>query len=188
ERLDGAGALAMRSAVVAPMRSGERNHGVITVVTSDSRRELHPGDLAFVEDLALRAGAAVENARLYSEQERTATTLQESLLPSRLPELAGFSAASSYRSGAAGSRVGGDFYDLFEIQGSAMVLLGDVTGKGVDAAAITALVRHTAKTAARFDGRPSEVIRVVDEILREQPCSLVTLVCARLREAQGQAG
>ena len=50
-----------------------------------------------------------------------------------------------------------------------MVLLGDVTGKGVDAAALTALVRHTAKTAARFDSRPSAVLRVVDEILREQP-------------------
>jgi PAS domain S-box-containing protein len=177
-------ALGMRSAIVAPMRAGERIHGVISVVTSDSRRELHADDLLFVEDLALRAGAAVENARLYGEQARTAQTLQKSLLPSRLPELAHFRAASSYRAGGEGSTVGGDFYDLFEIDGGAMVLLGDVTGKGVDAAAMTSLVRYTAKTAARFDGRPSEVIRVVDEILREQSFSLVTLVCARLRETE----
>lgn len=175
---------AMRSVIIAPMRSDERVHGVICVATSDSRRELHAGDLAFVSDLALRAGAAVENARLYDEQARTAQTLQDSLLPSRLPELAHFRAASSYRAGGTGSSVGGDFYDLFEIGDGAMVLLGDVAGKGVDAAALTALVRHTAKTAARFDARPSAVLRVVDEILREQSTALVTLVCARLVDSE----
>ena len=81
-------------------RAHPRRH---LVVTSDSRRELNAGDLAFVEDLALRAGAAVENARLYSEQAHTAQTLQDSLLPSRLPELARFRAASSYRAGGAGA-------------------------------------------------------------------------------------
>ena len=68
-----------------------------------------------------------------------------------------------------------------------MVLLGDVTGKGVDAAALTALVRHTAKTAARFDARPSAVLGVVDEVLREQGVSLVTLVCARLVDSERAA-
>ncbi len=180
--------IGLRSAVVAPMRSGERVHGVLSLVTSDSLRELHAGDLAFVEDLALRAAAAVENARLYSERARTAQTLQDSLLPARLPELARFRSASSYCAGGTRSTVGGDFYDLFTVDGGVMVLLGDVTGKGVDAAAMTALVRHTAKTAARFDGRPSEIMRVVDEILREQPSSLVTLVCARLVESECEAG
>ena len=69
-----------------------------------------------------------------------------------------------------------------------MVLLGDVTGKGVDAAAMTALVRHTAKTAARFESSPAAILGVVDEMLREEhPFSLVTLVCARLREGSGGA-
>ncbi|MDX6720928.1 MAG: hypothetical protein QOJ63_3182 [Solirubrobacteraceae bacterium] len=180
-------ALGMRSAIVAPMRSGTRTYGVITLVTSDSRRALDADDLAFVEDLALRAGAAVENARLYAERVRTAQTLQDSLLPRRLPELEPFRTATSYRAGGAGSVVGGDFYDLFAVDGGAMVLLGDVTGKGVGAAAMTALVRHTAKTAARFDGRPSAVLRVVDEVLREQPYSLVTVVCARLRDTAAGA-
>ena len=177
-------AIGMRSAIVAPMRSGERTHGVISLVTSDSLRELNAGDLAFIEDLALRAGAAVENARLYSERARTAQTLQDSLLPARLPELARFASASSYRASGAHNTVGGDFYDLFEVGGDVMVLLGDVTGKGVDAAAMTALVRHTAKTAARFDARPSAVLRVVDEVLREQGIALVTLVCARLVDSE----
>ena len=180
--------LGLRSAALAPMRSAKRVHGVISLVTSDSLRELQAGDLAFVEDLALRAGAAVENARLYRERARTAQTLQDSLLPARLPDLPRFRAASSYHAGSLQSTVGGDFYDLFDVDGSVMVLLGDVTGKGVDAAALTALVRHTAKTAARFDSRPCEVLRVVDEVLREQePWSPVTLVCARLNAGRETA-
>jgi PAS domain S-box-containing protein len=181
-------ALGMRSAIVAPLRAGSRVHGVLSLVTSDSRRSLDAGDLAFVEDLALRAGAAVENARLYRELARTAQTLQESLLPRRLPDFERFRTATSYRAGGSDNDVGGDFYDLFSIDGGVMVLLGDVTGKGVDAAAMTSLVRHSAKTAATFDCRPAAVLRVVDEMLRdEQPFSLVTLVCARLRETAAGA-
>jgi PAS domain S-box-containing protein len=178
---------AMRSAIVAPMCSGERVHGVISLGTSESGRELHAGDLAFIEDLALRAGAAIANASLFGEQARTAQTLQDSLLPARLPRIERFRTACSYHAGGAGSSVGGDFYDLFRVGDGAMVLLGDVAGKGVDAAALTALVRHTARTAARFDGRPSAVLRVVDEILRERPLALVTLVCARLGETSAGA-
>ena len=178
----------MRSAIIAPMRSGERIHGVISLVTSDSRRELRAADLAFVEDLALRAGAAIESARLFGEQAHTAQVLQDSLLPSRLPELARFRTATSYRAGGAGSSVGGDFYDLFAVGDGAVVLLGDVAGKGVEAAALTALVRHTARTAARFDDRPSAILRVVDETLREQSSALVTLICARVTERGGSGG
>jgi serine phosphatase RsbU (regulator of sigma subunit) len=181
--------LGMRSAIVAPLRAGERVHGVLSLVTADSRRTLDAGDLAFAEDLALRAGAAVENARLYREMSRTARTLQESLLPRRLPELDSFRSASSYRAGGADNAVGGDFYDLFCVGDDIMVLLGDVTGKGVEAAALTALVRHTAKTAARFEGNPAAILRVVDAMLREEhPFSLVTLVCARLRESAAGTG
>ncbi|HEV7808154.1 MAG TPA: SpoIIE family protein phosphatase [Solirubrobacteraceae bacterium] len=188
EHLELVMALGVRSAVVAPLRAGSRIHGVLSLVTSDSRRTLDAGDLAFVEDLALRVGAAVENVRLYRELARTARTLQDSLLPRRLPEFERFRTATSYRPGGADNDVGGDFYDLFDVDDDVMVLLGDVTGKGVDAAAMTSLVRHTAKAAAMFDGRPAAILRVVDEMLRdEQPFSLVTLVCARLRETAAGA-
>jgi serine phosphatase RsbU (regulator of sigma subunit) len=137
-------------------------------------------------DIAQRAAAAIENARLYSERDQAAATLQASLLPETLPRLAGWDAAAVYRPGEEGSEVGGDFYDLFEVDGGLMVVLGDVTGKGVQAAALTALSRHTARTAARFDPDPVAVLRVVDEVLREQPgFALVTVVCAVLRDAPG---
>jgi PAS domain S-box-containing protein len=181
-------AVGLRSGILAPMRVGERTIGVMSFVTADSGRSLHADELAFAEDLALRAGVAVENARLYTERTRTAQTLQDSLLPRRLPDLSRFRTAVSYLSAEHGTDVGGDFYDLFEVDGGVVVILGDVTGKGVHAAALTAMVRHSAKTAARFDPRPGAVLAVVNDVLREEPdFPLVTVVCAWLRTADAGA-
>ena len=135
-------------------------------MTSDSLRELQPGDLAFVEDLALRAGAAVESSRLYSERARTAQTLQDSLLPDRLPDLAG-SAPRRPTARAAPAPVGGDFYDLFAVGDSVMVLLGDVTGKGVEAAA-----RPRSCAIRRRPRRASTAVR-------PRCCASSTRSCAR---------
>ena len=80
----------MRSAMAVPMRLGDETLGAITFVAADSGRTFDDDDLAFAQDLALRAATAVQNARLYAEQERVAHTLQASLLPERLPELPGW--------------------------------------------------------------------------------------------------
>ena len=68
-----------------------------------------------------------------------------------------------YRPGVAEAEVGGDFYDVFLVDGGLMVLMGDVTGKGVKAAALTSLVRYTARTAARYNHEPAAVLAVVDQ-------------------------
>jgi PAS domain S-box-containing protein len=176
-------ALGMRSAMVVPLRAGGLTIGALTFVNARSERQFDADDLAFAEELAGRAATAVENARLYTRLAATADTLQRSLLPERLEQPPGWQIAASYRAGEHGSEVGGDFYDIFPVGDGWMVVLGDVTGKGVKAAALTALVRHTAKTAARFDARPAAVMRLVNEVLREQPeLSIVTLVAARLRQ------
>ena len=179
--------LGMRSAMVVPMRTGGETIGALTFVNADSARRFDDDDRAFAEDLAVRAATAVENARLYKRLTQTADTLQRSLLPARLAQPPGWRIQASYQAGERGSEVGGDFYDLFPVEGGGwMVVLGDVTGKGVKAAALTALVRHTAKTAARFDPRPSEVMRLLNDVLREQPeLSVVTVVAAHLRETAG---
>ncbi|MEA2445682.1 MAG: hypothetical protein QOJ12_2974, partial [Thermoleophilales bacterium] len=175
--------LGMRSAMVVPLRAGGVTIGALTFVNADSERTFDADDLVFAEELAGRAATAVENARLYTRLAATADTLQRSLLPERLEQPPGWQIAASYRAGERGSEVGGDFYDIFPVDDGWMVVLGDVTGKGVKAAAQTALVRHTAKTAARFDARPAAVMRLVNEVLREQPeLSIVTLVAARLRQ------
>jgi serine phosphatase RsbU (regulator of sigma subunit) len=171
--------LGLRSAMVVPMRAAGRTTGVITFV--DSRRSFDADDLAFAQDLAQLAATAVENSRLYTERTTASETLQRSLLPARLPELPGWRTASAYQPGAPGVEVGGDFYDLFRVPGAHMIILGDVTGKGVQAAALTSLARYTARTAALFDQRPSAVLHLLNRVLREQADpAFVTMACARL--------
>jgi PAS domain S-box-containing protein len=169
----------IRSAMAVPMRLGGQTIGVISFVTSESGRVFDEDDLAFAEDLALRAATAVQNARLYAAQERVAHTLQASLLPDRLPDVPGWEIQAAYQAGERGADVGGDFYDVVPVAGGHLIVLGDVTGKGIAAAALTALVRHSARMAARFDPRPERVLSHVNTTLREQAqLSLVTVVCS----------
>jgi PAS domain S-box-containing protein len=178
----------MRSAMAVPMRIGDETLGAITLVSAESGRVFDEDDLAFAEDLALRAASAVQNARLYEAQERVAHTLQASLLPDRLPDLPGWEIHAAYQAGERGAEVGGDFYDILPVAGGHLVVLGDVTGKGIAAAALTSLVRHSARMAARFDPRPERVLALVNEVLREQSrLSLVTAVCALVESSSDRA-
>jgi PAS domain S-box-containing protein len=180
EELAALRAIGLRSVMIVPMRLGEDTLGAITFVSADSGRTFDDDDFAFAQDLALRAATAVQNARLYEEQARVAHTLQASLLPDRLPEVPGWLGAASYQAGEQGADVGGDFYDIVPATGGRhLVFLGDVTGKGIAAAALTSLVRHSVRTAARFDSRPGAVLALVNDILVEQPrLAPVSLVCA----------
>jgi serine phosphatase RsbU (regulator of sigma subunit) len=106
-----------------------------------------------------------------------AQTLQRSLLPETLPAVPGWEAGASYEPGDERLEVGGDFYDVVATDAGHFVFLGDVTGKGVEAAALTALVRHSAQMAARFTSRPATLLGIVNEVVRDQvrlsPVSLV---------------
>jgi PAS domain S-box-containing protein len=174
-------AIGMRSVMLVPMAVGGRAIGVVTLVSAESARAFDEDDLAFAGDLARRAATAVENARLYTERAQTAHTLQESLLPARLPAVPGWELASSYAAGDTTAEVGGDFFDVVELDEGFMAIIGDVTGKGVAAAALTSLARYTLATAARFDPRPSAVVRLLNDVLvRRADISLLTVVCAHV--------
>ncbi len=176
--------LGMRSVMIVPMRAGDATFGAITLVSAESGRVFGDDDFAFAQDLALRAATAVQNARLYHEQARVAHTLQASLLPERLPDVPGWRSDATYQAGERGIEVGGDFYDVVPAARGHLVFLGDVTGKGVEAAALTSLVRHSARTAARFDPRPAAVLGLLNDILLQQPwVAPVTLVCSLIEDA-----
>jgi PAS domain S-box-containing protein len=182
EHLDLIRALRIRSAMSVPMITGGRVLGVMSFIFSESGRVYGEGHLAFAQELSARAATAIENAGLYTERAEVARTLQASLLPEELAAVPGWRSAADYRPGQRGTEVGGDFYDLFALDGGHMVLLGDVTGMGVSAAALTSLVRHTAKTAAAFDPRPAAVLKHVNDALRQRPrIAPVTMVCGLLR-------
>jgi serine phosphatase RsbU (regulator of sigma subunit) len=132
------------------------------------------------EELGRRSAAAVENARLYTERSRIAQTLQMGLLPDELPQIGGFELAALYRPAGAESFVGGDFYDAFATDRGWMVVVGDVTGRGAEAAALTAQARHTLRTAGTLLGDPVAAIEHLNRTLAQQGDLPICTVAALL--------
>lgn len=159
--------LGLHSALTVPLRARGQVLGALTLVAAESDRVFGERDLAFAEDIATHAALAVANARLYTEQQEIAETLQRSLLPRRMPQPPGVDVAATYRAAGAQNLVGGDFYDLWEIgsAGEFGFAIGDVCGKGAAAAALTALARHTVRTASIWlpDHRPDGVLRALND-------------------------
>jgi serine phosphatase RsbU (regulator of sigma subunit) len=174
--------------MMVAMSVAGRALGAMTFVSARSGRPFGEDDLALAEELARRAAVAVENARLFTARARASHTLQQSLLPAALPDLPGWRLAAAYRPGAEGAEVGGDFYDVVALEDGFALFVGDVTGKGIEAAALTSLARYTLATAARFDPEPEAGLRLLDELLGQQPAqSLLTVASARVRTGGEEA-
>jgi PAS domain S-box-containing protein len=162
--------LGLRSAMVVPLVGRDRAIGAITFVAAESDLTYSEDDLTLAEDLAARAAVAVDNARLYSERDYIATTLQQSLMPDRLPDIPGVDLAARYRAAGEGNEVGGDFYDIFRTGGDTWgIAIGDVRGKGPAAAVVTGLARYTLRTASINETRPSRVLGLLNEAMVLQP-------------------
>ena len=138
--------------------------------------------------LAAQAGQALQRALLYERQLRTAEVLQRGLLPQRLPAVPGIAMAARYAPGAAGLRVGGDWYDAIPVPGDRLALvMGDVMGKGVDAATRMSQIRGAVRVLAAVDPEPAAVAAGLDlmagELAEDQ---IVTLVYLLLDPATGE--
>ena len=161
--------LGIREAIVAPLRARGRILGAVTFVAAESEHRFTRDDVDLVEELARRAGLSVDNARLYTERSAIAHTLQAELLPATLPEVPGVRVAVRYRAAGELNEVGGDFYDVFERGGDGWAfVIGDVSGKGAEAAAVTALARHTVRTAALQPTSPRALLETLNEALLVQ--------------------
>jgi PAS domain S-box-containing protein len=159
-------ALGMRSAIIAPLLARGRTFGTFTLAHAESGRRFDAADVQLAEELAHRAGQAIENARLYTERARIAHLLQAKLLPERLPEIPGARVAARYRAAGELNEVGGDFYDVFARSPAEWALVvGDVSGKGAEAAAITALARYTLRAAALEAGPPSVALQRLNQAM-----------------------
>jgi PAS domain S-box-containing protein len=155
--------------ICVPLLARGRILGAITLVTAESGRTYSDDELAFAEELARRAALAIDNARLYRDRADVARTLQESLLPPRLPEIPGVEVAARYLAAVERNEVGGDFYDLFKTRkNSWAVVIGDVCGKGAEAATITALARYTVRTIAMQMRKPARILESLNEALLSQ--------------------
>jgi len=168
--------LGLRWVMLVPMIAGRRVIGAISFVTAESGRRLDQADLGLAEELGRRAGTAVENARLYQERSHIAATLQRGLLPDELPAIPGLRLASLYRPAGEENLVGGDFYDAFPTPSGWMLLVGDVTGRGAEAAALTGQARHTLRTAGTLLGDPTAAFEQLNRALAHRseltPCTV----------------
>jgi serine phosphatase RsbU (regulator of sigma subunit) len=182
--------LGLRSSIVAPLRARGRTIGAITLVAAESGRTLSQRDVELIEELARRAGLAVENAHLYTERSRIAHALQAELLPSSLPDIPGIDVAVRYRAAGELNEVGGDFYDVFACHGGDWALvIGDVSGKGAEAAAVTALARHTVRTASLQPAGPTDLLATLNGALIAQRAGseFCTVCVAQLTQPGGGA-
>jgi PAS domain S-box-containing protein len=161
--------LQIRSTLTVPLAARGRVFGAITLVWAESGNSYSEDDLPLVEELASRAALAIDNARLFRERDHIARALQRSLLPPELPTIEGMELAARYRASGEGNEVGGDFYDVFETgDGNWTLVIGDVCGKGPEAAALMGVARYTVRTASMQEHRPSGVLSILNEAILEQ--------------------
>ena len=178
------------SGVTIELRARGRPTGVLTVSVGPSGRRFGESDVRFVTILAGRVALALDNAGLFSDLERAereraeiAETLQRGLLPPPLPHIPGWSVAATYRPAGAENEIGGDFYDAFRIAGGWMVVIGDVTGRGAKAAAVTAHARYTLRTAAALTGDPVVALRTLNrELLARSGTALCSVAAMAVSE------
>jgi PAS domain S-box-containing protein len=191
EHLDIVLSLEPRSLMCVPLLARGRTIGAITLVSSKPERRYDREDLLLAEDLAYRCALAADNARLYRGRSEIARVLQRSLLPPHLPEIPGVEVGAEYLSVGEASEVGGDFYDLINtVEDGWICAIGDVRGKGVEAASVTALARYTIRAVTLKNDRPSEILAALNEaMLRQLPEDrFCTAACVRLEPQDGSAG
>jgi PAS domain S-box-containing protein len=161
--------LQTRAAIVVPLTARGRTHGTLTLATAESGRGYGSDDAAFATELARRAATAIDTARLYQDRDQVARMLQRTLLPPDLPDVPGLELAAVYHPAGGGGDVGGDFYDAFETgEGELFLAIGDVCGKGAQAAALTGIARHTVRAVAVRERSPRVILRTLNQSLLRQ--------------------
>ncbi|MDX3798785.1 SpoIIE family protein phosphatase [Streptomyces sp. AK04-3B] len=154
------------SALVVPVRARGTVLGVTTFLRRDRREPFDDDDLALAEDLVSRAAVCVDNARRYTRERDAALVLQRNLLPRRLPEQDAVEVAACYRPADELTGLGGDWYDLIPLSGARVALVvGEVPGHGIDAAAAMGRVRTAVRTLAALDLPPAEILAHLDDLV-----------------------
>ncbi|MEA2556453.1 MAG: hypothetical protein QOI60_1784, partial [Actinomycetota bacterium] len=155
--------------LVLPLSLAGRTQGVLIVSEVDPLLAARSGDkVSFPREVARRMARSLENARAYRDRDHVARTLQNSLLPPTLPQVPNLDIAAVFKPALSAYEIGGDFYDVFQTpEGRWAAVIGDVCGKGIEAAALTSLARYTLRAAFRTDS-PSDVLRTLNEALLQQ--------------------
>ncbi|MCX2927051.1 PP2C family protein-serine/threonine phosphatase [Streptomyces sp. NEAU-W12] len=180
----------VRSVVVTPLPGHGVPAGALILLRSTDHAQFSENEEIFARLFAARAGAALSASRLYSEQSAITRTLMRDLLPPRLERLNGVEIAGGYRAAGASERVGGDFYDVHPGSTTAdasLVVLGDVCGKGLDAAVLTGKIRNTLQALVPMADDHERVLQLLNgALLTSHHTRFATLVLASVQRAESQ--
>jgi len=170
----------LRAIAMVPLWSRGKIRGILVVSNKNPEKKFSEKDVANLEGISRHAAIALENARVYETERHIANTLQDALLavPEKVNHL---EYGTLYHSATEAARVGGDFYDLFELEHNRVGLsVGDVAGKGLEAAALTAVVKNTIRAYALEGYDPAEIMAKTNNVVKAAatPSMFVTVFFA----------
>ena len=174
--------LDIASAILVPLMVDGELTGMVHLVRGQSRLAFVSADVDLAQILGNRIAIAIDNAVVYERERNVAQTFQTAALPGTLPCLDGLALNSSYVAGDRGAEIGGDWYDALSLpDGSLLFSIGDVAGKGLDAAVLMASMRNAIRVAGLQGLGPAEVLRAAGALLTlEQPGRFVTAFVGRI--------
>ncbi|MFJ9413634.1 SpoIIE family protein phosphatase [Streptomyces sp. NPDC101227] len=177
----------VHSYMLAPLTARGHILGFLGLSRARNPLPFDEDDLALAAELASRAAVCIDNARSHQSVRNAAVTLQRSLLPDHPPRLPGLQIASRYRPAQATYEIGGDWYDVLPLEGDKTALVvGDVMGSGIDAAATMGRLRTATSAFADLDLEPAQVLQHLDKITTGLEHYIATCVYATYDPHRGE--
>jgi len=177
-----------RSKIVVPVVAQNHIFGALTFVRTTGHEEFDRGDLRFAVEIGRRAGLAVANAKQYHREQYVAETLQRAFLPRKFPARTDLEVTAHYRPGSTEADIGGDWYDAFENDRRELVVtIGDVTGKGVEAARLMVLMRQAIRVAALDAREPQSVADACNRLLLNEGSDRLASAFVGFLDAAGRS-
>ncbi len=179
--------LGYAASITVPILIDGEMRGILAAFRGEQEARYAPADVLVFEDLARRAATAIGNAENYLRESRASQLFQKAFLPVSLPDVHGLDFHAIYAPGEAEAQIGGDWYDAFPLpDGRIVVSIGDVTGRGLQAAVIMAKMRQSLQTLAFFERDPARLLEAADVTLRRiDPDALVTALVGVIDPARG---
>src|SRR5487761_648817 len=157
--------LGATSLICVPISDGTTGYGTLALTRLADKGPFSVADLGLAEELGRHLAIAIRVDRVFRQRSQVAEVLQASLLPARLPSVPGLEFAAAYIGATQFQEISGDFYDVFKAGDSWGIAVGDVCGKGQDAAAMTAAARHAIRALATVHDTPADVLAAANEVL-----------------------
>jgi serine phosphatase RsbU (regulator of sigma subunit)/PAS domain-containing protein len=176
--------LGATSVISVPIFDGATGYGTLTLARQAAHGAFSLADLGLAEELGRHLAIAIRVDRVFRQRSQVAEALQASLIPAGLPSVPGLEFAAAYIGATQFQEISGDFYDVFKAGDGWAIAVGDVCGKGQEAAAMTAAARHAIRALAHVHADPEEVLAAANQVLVEQEYEdrFVTASLAFLRQ------